>query len=236
MRCPSCDARNPDEADWCTQCFARLRPEPEPDHTRLPVDDVVPEPDASPVAVPATGVEADDAGELLQSGGGRFRRHEGEIEWRCEVCQSWNLVGLARCTVCGAGMDGPSELAPVQQRASSSVVLLLSALLPGAGHAALGQMATAWARGLTYLLWVVGGTALLVTALGSGESALPGMIPLLGAMVLWAVTLLDVQSLLAYRTRQILDARVFLWLVVGVVGLLMLTFMATFSRVGSGSG
>jgi hypothetical protein len=133
-------------------------------------------------------------------------------------------------------MDGPSEPAPIQQRANPAVVLLLSALLPGAGHAALGLMATAWARGLTYLLWVVGGTALLVTALGSGESALPGIIPLLGALVLWVVSLLDVQSLLANRTRQILDARVFLWLVVGVVGLLMLTFMATFSRVGSGSG
>lgn len=190
-----------------------------------------------PVAdLPSAVSEDAQDGELLASGGGRFRRHDGEIEWRCEVCQSWNLVGLARCTVCATPMTGPEAAPAPDRRASPPVVLLLTCLLPGAGHAAIGRMATAWARGLTYLLWLLGGTTLLVTALSSGESPLPGVILLLGAATLWLITLLDVQSLLANRARQLLDARVFLWLVVGVIGLLMLTFMATFSRVGGGAG
>ena len=236
MRCPACDARNPDEAQWCSQCLTSLRgaPEPAPEPTPEAWSEA-PSPVPDDAAVTSPHVDAQD-GALLTSGGGRFRRHDGEIEWRCEVCQSWNLVGLARCTVCATPMTGP-EAAPVpDRRATPPVVLLLTVLLPGAGHAALGRMATAWARGLTYLLWLLGGTMLLVTALSSSESPLPGAILLLGAAILWLITLLDVQSLLANRTRQILDARVFLWLVVGVIGLLMLTFMATFSRVGGGAG
>jgi hypothetical protein len=239
VRCPTCNARNPDEAQWCSQCLASLRDEPEP----LPEPGVDPDAVADTSATPAAQdtsahgqAEVGQDGELLTSGGGRFRRHEGEIEWRCEVCQSWNLVGLARCTVCATPMTGPEAAPAPDRRATPPVVLLLTVLLPGAGHAALGRMATAWARGLTYLLWLLGGTTLLITALSSSESPLPGVILLLGAAALWLITLLDVQSLLANRTRQILDARVFLWLVVGVIGLLMVTFMATFSRVGGGGG
>jgi hypothetical protein len=230
VRCPACNAHNPDEAEWCGQCLTRLRVEPEPG----------PEPQPEPARDESP---ADERAEVLPAqprdtgtGDGRFRRRDGEFEWRCEICEEWNLVGIARCTVCGTSIWGPEEVAQPGQRATPGVALLLTALLPGAGHAALGRMGTAWARGLTYLLWVLGGTTLLVTALTSGESALPGIILLLGALALWVITLLDVQSLLANRTRQILDARVFLWLVVGVIGLLMLTFMATFSRVGGGGG
>lgn len=225
-----CNAHNPDEADWCGQCLSNLRAAPEPGPE--------PEPSPQPQSSPPTGQVDTPTTQPPDRGAGdrRFRRHDGEFEWRCEICEEWNLVGLARCSVCGTSMGGPHDATGSRQPAAPGVVLLLTVLLPGAGHAALGLMATAWARGLTYLLWLLGGTTLLVTAISSGESVLPGIIPLLGALALWVITLLDVQSLLANRARQILDARVFLWLVVGVIGLLMLTFMATFSRVGGGGG
>lgn len=234
MRCPQCGARNPDEARWCGQCLTDLTPPPAQDAPATEVADPVEQPDLGLAADhdPA----ADDDVEPLESGGGRFRRHEGEIEWRCLACESWNPVGLVRCSVCSTGMAGPGQTAEPSQPASPAVVLTLSAVLPGAGHAALGRMATAWARGLTYLLWLLGGVMLLVSAVGSEESLLPGIILLLGAAALWAITMIDTQWLLARQSRQLLDARLFLWLVVGVIGLLMLTFMATFSRVGSNLG
>lgn len=235
MRCLNCGARNPEGAAWCSQCLASLGEQAEDEAP--PSGPTDPPRDASDSKDAASDAEVplSPAGDL-QAGGGRFRRHEGQIEWRCEVCQEWNLVGLARCTVCGTSMAGPEPTPTKDAKASRPVVLFLTVLLPGAGHAALGQMATAWARGLTFLLWFVGGASLVISALSSGEAWLPGVILLLGAAALWTITLLDVLSLLAGRTRQLLDARLFLWLVVGVIGLLMLTFMATFSRVGGGAG
>lgn len=82
MRCPSCGARNADDAAWCTQCFAPLDepPQPEPRATA---------PAAPPT--PAGGSAADRP----------FRTRDEEVEWRCRRCQAWNPLGVPSCATCG---------------------------------------------------------------------------------------------------------------------------------------
>lgn len=231
MRCPSCGALNPEGADWCSQCYADLRPEPERE----------PEPglgsvDRAPAADgdPAGGGPA-DAGETetLVTGGGRFRRTGEELEWRCAVCGEWNALGSGACTVCGTafgrtlGQGDEEELKDVDQ----GTVVLASGLMPGAGHILLGRTAQGATRATIFLFCLIGGYLLLRSAAATGQSLFPAFPLLLGAFVMWAGSIYDALAVTS-RQPELLTPRVLVWLVIGVVGLLLISFIPGLLRVG----
>jgi hypothetical protein len=207
VRCPSCGARNADSAAWCTQCY-------EPVTT--PADD----------ARPAPAAAAETAGD------GRFRSGEDGLEWACGVCASWNDLELTACATCGAPFGqvvgaGSDDL--VERDAST--VLLLSAVLPGAGHIALGRTVDGLVRAAMYLLWVAGALVLLRGAIGTPAPALPAAPLGIGALALWLLSARDAVALAEGSRDQLLTPRVFLWLVVGVIGALIAAFVPGMLRI-----
>lgn len=214
MRCAACGATNAASADWCTQCYAPLE-------TRLPA------------AGRGTG-DAGDAGEEGQAGPaaeGRqpagtngssmegFRTRDGAVEWECPACGTWTVVEELRCAACGTPVSArwehpDSRPAGPDPRFSPpwTAALLLSAVVPGAGHIGLRRFGTGLARAVLFAVWVAGGVALW-----RAGGAVAGAPLVLGAVALWAGSLLDLRALRAGR-RELLAGRALLWLVVGVLG------------------
>lgn len=221
MRCPRCGARNPEGADWCTQCYADLGPAPEEPET-------VPTPGEPADEDETAGVTGD-----LRSGGGRFRTRDEQLEWRCAVCGEWNPLGAGACAVCGTpfgrtlGGEDEEQLADVEP----GTVVLASGILPGAGHILLGRTAQGVTRAVFFLFCLVGGYLLLRSAATSGQSLLPAFPLLLGALVVWAGSIYDGLALTA-RQPELLTPRVLVWVVIGVVGLLLVAFIPGLLRVG----
>jgi ribosomal protein L40E len=88
MRCPECGALVGEAAEWCTQCYADLRPPvaaPEP----APVRDA-----------PDTGEEGSPAEPA------RHRTADGDAPepgWPCPRCGTVNDLAADACSSCGAG-------------------------------------------------------------------------------------------------------------------------------------
>lgn len=213
MRCPACGARNPDRAAWCSQCFRTLgEEESEPTSATA----------SPPPSVPRSTVAAEEDG--------RFRSTEEGVDWRCASCDAWNPIEVSRCTVCGTGFRQalradeearPSRDVPVER------VLAATVVLPGSGHLLLGRTATGLGRAVLYVVWAVGGVVLLRAAGASGQSALPAVPLLLGALVLLVTSVVDALALQRRDDQELLTPRVLLWLTVGVIGLTMLTLLAS---------
>ena len=231
MRCLSCGARNSETADWCTQCYASLRGRPA-DPVELSTSSQAPrsEPEPSaqvpPQALPSRPVPPGPTGAhgAGPTGATRdVRDHDGEVQWRCERCDTWSPLLAPSCTTCGGPRHGFGEVAarPADRDVSSGSVTALSVALPGAGHLLVGRVGTGSARLLLWVLWLVGGLS-TVRGAGSATLALPGVVLLVGAGVLWAATQVDVQHLTAGRDREVLGTRRLLWLVGGVVAAVVL--------------
>lgn len=252
MTCPACGATNPDDARWCLQCFTEFDAGPADDG---PAQDPAAGPAGAAGTPPAApgqpgpGQAADAAPEpdggsgsgrveppasaVAATADGRFRGDGEALDWRCPDCARWNPLERTTCEACGAALTdlfGPAdhEREPAAADADPTVVRVVTALVPGVGHALLGRVGAGLARAAVWALWVVGGVALLLQARSAGGPAIAAAPLLLGAVVLWGLTQHDAHVLLAGRRadEQLLTPRVFLWLVVGVVGLLMLAFVA----------
>ncbi len=284
MKCPTCGAHNPDSAEWCTQCYARLKEAPAPapppaaspdtptvdDYTRSlvakPLQPLRPGEIAEQAAESGKPTGLPDLGAFTQPGatspapaaqapappapatpptpvtepaerapsqavtpgtgqgvGGRFVKTPDGLRWRCTVCEALNAMDEEICPACGTTLTrclelarGP-EQAPVKTNQTEASVLFASLALPGLGHMLLGRTAAGAVRAGTYVFWFVG--ALLLLSAGSLAVALP---LLLGMIVLLLTSPIDALSLRRGSTTELLNARAFLWLVVGVVGLVML--------------
>ena len=216
MKCPRCGAGNPDAAPWCTQCYLDFHPK----------DDVVP----PHVLADANAATASPA----VAGGGRFRRAGEDFEWRCTRCDDWNAVGLVTCPTCGAPFQ--EEESAVVRDVNTGTMLFVIALLPGLGHMLIGRTGTGAVRAAMYLLWLIGGI-LLLTSAGSVGRGLVAAGPLLaGAAIVWLATLSDVVNAANGSAREVLTPRMLFWLVVGVLALLLITFMISVLSVrASGS-
>ncbi len=243
VRCDNCGARNPEAATWCTQCYASFAD----DEPVVPA----PEEGASPQAPSTEGAGAGaalsgaDGPEGASSGGGAadasettstapdeprgvpvevgdVRDVDGVVEWRCRTCASWVALELATCEVCGAARagfgDAPRPEVAVAQL-DRSKVLAGGAAFPGIGHLLAGRTGSGVTRLVLGVLWLIGGIWWLATTGVSGGA--PGVILILGALVLWVASYLDVQSLLDGRDERF-GVRGLLWLVVGVTALLMI--------------
>lgn len=222
MRCPTCGASNPDSAAWCGQCYRRFDQEVavETPSSNGSGGEHTP-PGAAPVTQPPQ--RAGDTGGEAEG----FRRVGDELEWECPECGSFNGIELTSCAICGTSFIERFRSDEPEPERNWQAALLLSAVAPGAGHLSVGRYGTGAARLLLFAAWIVG-ALMLATSAGSG--ALIAATPLvLGALILWALTLLDV-----YRLQQgeseILAGRTFLWLVVGV---LLFMGVALFASAGT---
>ena len=87
VRCPHCRGAVRPEAPWCTQCWADLRPPPEPVAATPPPAPASPVPVAGPLT-PAVGADA---------------RPSAARGWPCSGCGETNAVELDACAACGTG-------------------------------------------------------------------------------------------------------------------------------------
>ncbi len=228
MRCPNCAARNAEAAAWCTQCYQPFTPPGGPDSVEVPPTEggadapparragtasppPVPEPPGADVA-PGADAGADAAE--------RDVRVRGEVvEWRCAACEGWTPLEAPSCATCASPRAGfgPASTRSVQDPSVAlGPALAASALLPGLGHLLRGAVGTGLGRAVLWLLWAGGGLALARSAgLGTGAVVL-----LLAAVVLWAVSLVDLQRHAA-GAPPLATPRVLAWSVVGVTLLLV---------------
>lgn len=249
--CPSCGARNAARAPWCTQCYMAFD-DAGPAVARGGDGEITAEvPDGGVATDPArdagTGPHAAAVGEATagdaggapdgptgpvgpsrEPGGDTDRdvrqTDQGDVEWRCAVCDGWSPLQAVTCTVCGTARRGFGDDRTVEPP-DEQRILLLSALLPGLGHMTAGRVGSGLARAVFGLGWLVGGLALLVSAVRAG-SGYGGAVPLLaGAVVVWVLTILDARSLARGSGHEYLDGRTLLWLMVGVTCLLVVILM-----------
>lgn len=90
MTCPSCGARTTPRASWCTLCLTPLDAAAEPP------------PPSPPSTTPGTDADAAPAADAERG----FRTRDGEVEWRCPDCDTWNWLAVPTCAVCGSAMPG----------------------------------------------------------------------------------------------------------------------------------
>jgi hypothetical protein len=257
MRCPDCGARNVEGAAWCSQCYRSFTPGASDEPATGGQDaSVTPPPEGAPGT--AAGSEPDrgwldtssTAGEpegpTDESVGSReppvgagvtaatrdVRERDGVVEWRCAACDGWNELTTVACSVCASPRRGfGTEREEVSAReVDPSTVLAASILLPGLGHLLAGRTGTGIARIVLMLLWVAGGVALLA---GSGGGTLIGVVLLVGALLLWAGTLVDARNLGRSSAPELLRPRA-LGLLVGAVTLLMV--VAAFAAAPTPAG
>lgn len=205
-RCVACGASNPEGARWCGQCFGSLA---EPDETDVTTAvqaetqpfGVAPEPRPPTEAVSAKG----------------FRKGEdGEVEWACAGCGSYNPIGLDVCTVCGTAFTArwASEEPAAPPAEAWTNALAISGVLPGGGHLALHRPGGI-VRMVLFGTWL----ALGIVIIASGGPPLLTAGPLLaGAAAVWAITIGDLLRLRA-GDPELLRGRTIVWLVTAVIGL-----------------
>lgn len=228
MRCPTCQATNPDSATFCGQCYMRFEhgtasADPLPrrdgsDPEDLPEWLAVGAPDE-----PATGdvASADPPGpDPRPATVGRFHSDGVAVGWTCVVCGEDNPMAEFSCTVCGTRMDAEVDHASAVDWPAARRV---EAFVPGLGHVRAGSGGMGMARTAMVLLWGLG-AAVLATAGGAGLlAALPLLV---GVLVIWVTGPSDLDALRAGREPR-LNARVFLYLVIGVtVGVVALGGLA----------
>lgn len=236
MKCPACGARNAEDATWCTQCFTAFpgaSPAP-PAAEPVVAEPAAPPPPVAPEAGPPVGgadpVEAPAAHRPVGKDG-RFRRSGEGIDWSCARCESWNPIEISTCAVCGASFSRSlqEDVEPEEppRRLSESEAILSSIALPGLAHLMMRRTLTGLTRAGMYVMWLLGGLVLARGAAENQQSLLPSLPLLLGALVLLGATAVDALSLARGGDDVILTPRVFLWLIVAVIGLLIVAFMTS---------
>jgi hypothetical protein len=162
---------------------------------------------------------------------GAFTITETGIVWTCSRCETVNPLDASVCTVCGttfAAVIRPPEDRPERD---PNTVALYSLFFPGAGHWYLELKGQAVARGVLSL-WVV---AVAVLAAIAG-STLMGVVFAAVALVLWIAAAHD-----AYREARnepsmvLLKGRVFLYLVLGLLLLMVVLLVAAGLQAGGQS-
>lgn len=230
IRCPHCGGLNPADAQWCGQClkpFERAAPAPEaaPDQQAT----VVAAPDsgvAAPPAEPGLGAETPVAPArptAASSGSPRAFSVSAEgITWTCPTCQTGNPIESNVCSVCGTTFAQMVNPGPQRPERDPNTAALVSLFYPGAGHAYLGMWSDAIARAVVST-WAI--AVALIAGFASGQAAGRLITILFGiiAFGLWAVAAHDAYRSARHETTQvILRGRGFLYLVLGMLGLLLL--------------
>lgn len=217
IACPTCGASNPEAAAWCSQCYARLGQPQEPDSTASPSLSPLPPSQEPRSQEPQSQAPPEgSAGRAPAEVRDGFRHTDGRLEWACVQCGTYNAIEADACTACGTPMlarYAEPERAPEDYARAYRA----SALLPGAGHYRLGQQGPGLARAVLFVVWILGALVLLLGAERGGFAAAP---LLLGALIVYVGTLVDIGKLEAGR-EELLAGRAMLWLVIGITVLLL---------------
>lgn len=218
ITCPACGARNSETAEWCTLCAVRLGSAPEHVSSEAPPRAAsAREPSATEAA--DSGVSRPDPAEPPTSataGAGATRSGTGEPRWTCRVCGDTNPLSVNLCGTCATsifaahGADHERELD--RERAAGRQYL------PGAGYAALGDLATGAMQ-----VAVLGLAILFAVLLFSGGKNVGGAACLLAGSVVWGVGAVDVAGRLEGRGPLLDGARLLGAALVIVVIVLVVT-------------
>jgi hypothetical protein len=215
---------NPATAEWCGQCLeprAKQRSEP-------------PDPPAA-IARPQAVSGENRLTQTQTVAAGAMTVEEGEVMWRCAICDTENPLASEVCEACGSsfGMTMQQDVIERPQRDPNKVALY-SLFCPGAGHAYLGEWGQAIAR-FVLSAWVIG-VALLAALQGhTGLSFVTAAVFGLIALALWMVAAHD-----AYREAMhqqgavILKGRMIVYLVMGLLMLMMV--LLVFGTLAANSG
>lgn len=219
MQCPSCGATNPDSAQWCGQCLHRFG-QAEPAVAAEPAPSAPSSPTA-PAPRPAASTSAGSAE--------GFRREGDDLQWECPSCGQFNDIDDLNCVVCGTAFTERFRAAQEPEPPRNwSAALAMSAVAPGAGHMSVGRYGSGVARLILFLTWMAGA---LMLGVGGGSGAMLAVVPLLiGAIVVWAGTMVDVQRL-SQAQEELLVGRRLLFLVIGVLVLLGAGLLASAVRL-----
>ena len=242
-RCPHCGGLNPANADWCGQCLERFTPKPSPAPViapaapTAPVDEPAVDIDAllaginapstteAPAAAPSRPASPPPAAAVGASHGAFTVREHGVV-WTCSRCDTENPLDQQVCSVCGttfAEVVRPKEERPERD---PGMAAMASLFFPGAGHGYLGLWGQAVARGVLHA-WVLFVVLIAVLQRGPGSGAV-GIVFGLAATGLWGVSAHDAYREARHESSQVLlKGKVFLYLVLGLLVLLLVLLMSS---------
>lgn len=150
--------------------------------------------------------------------------------WTCPVCRLENPMEETTCPRCGASFAelfrGPAR----RPRVSSNRAVRLSLMLPGLGHAAAGQVAEGWARGVLFL-WAVGSLIGILLVKGEGGSSIVRSFLVIYGVIaagLYVATALDASRAATARPPLVPLRRLFY----GAMGLMAVTVAVLLMGVG----
>jgi hypothetical protein len=157
---------------------------------------------------------------------GAFLVAGDRISWTCSLCATDNPLESGLCSVCGATFASTVREPEAEVRAREpNTTAMYSLFYPGAGHAYLGMWGQAVARGVT-ATWVAAVAVFAALQGAGGGSALIASVFSLAGFGLWLITAHD-----AYREARrqkasvILKGRRFLYVTIGLLGLLFVMLM-----------
>ena len=218
------------DAEWCGMCLRRFPPrDVMVDPIESPADILLSDQPVSAltseVATPDTEAETKQGPatdrSLQPKKSGAFTVTEAGISWTCNQCETKNPLEAQYCSVCGTTFAEVVRPKPERPPRDPNLAALLSLFFPGAGHAYVGLIGQAVARGVISV-WVVSVVILSIVAGGkSGSNSLAIVFGVVATM-LWMLAAHD-----AYREARgesamvLLKGKFFLYL---VLGLLMLLF------------
>lgn len=235
-RCPKCGGLVGADAEWCTQCFARLdqgKATSEPE--QAPVEESAPAPPA-PGDGPGVPAEQPKPPQAVQSKleGAPVRVSGDTFVWDCPQCDTENPIEARVCTACGTRF-GQMFDEPEVHDVDPGRAAMFSLFFPGAGHFVAGKRSEGFARGIIFAFAIVMGIASIgpVRADSGGTYLLLMVVSLAAAAGLYVTSTADAGRA-ARGEEQILSMRVLLYSAVGLIffAIVMLTFAATQARGG----
>lgn len=185
--------------------------------------------DPTPTTAPGPGAApGGPAAAVAERTSGAFTITETGIVWTCTRCETANPLDASVCSVCGTTFADVIRPPDGRPERDPNTVAMYSLFFPGAGHWYLGLKGQAVARGVLSV-WVV----LVAVLAGVAGSVLMGVVFGLAALGLWIAAAHD-----AYREARsesaavILRGRIFLYLVLGLLLLMVVLLVAAGIQAG----
>ncbi len=206
MRCPNCNAENPDAAQFCSLCLTSFKPK---------VQETPPLPEAN------GGRPLPERGEISTA---IPKTSSPVVGWTCPVCQTINVVEADVCASCGSSLFESlkrSETIAKRQTFEGKNAYTAAGLsfLPGLGHFYLGLVGEGVIRIILFAWWF---SFAMILPDRAGPMAGVRLILLIASFALIVISAID-----SYRSVEepgaapILNRMVILYSSLAVVGLLV---------------
>jgi hypothetical protein len=231
-RCPSCGGLVGADAEWCTQCFARLddaQPTRPVEQAHVPGEGSEISQPSRPAAEAPTSAEPPGRPAAPQ-GAAPIRVTAEAIVWDCPVCGTENPIDAMACSACGTRFGQAFEEPEEKPEVDPGRAATASVFFPGAGHFVAGRRSEGFARAVVFAFALIMGLAAIgPVRAGSGGIYLALMVLSLSAAAgMYAISIADAGRA-ARGEQQILSMRVLLYGAVGLIfmAIVLLTFAAT---------